>query len=550
MSGTLTKRIEKLASLAESLTTRHAAAVVLDLPAAEHPPWAEPLPDGRCVLLGLGDAPARAAVLKALQTGEAPPPTAHVSECRRMVSRFVVDAADGQEHNEALAASPRGEGKSQGALTAMKAHALLHHARGFTLPVRWMIVGASLVQLRATVKRSMEQPWWQGAWAFSDDDRLARLTLDGTVLVECDLVGVEDEQGIDRLRREVHCAWTDEPAAAIAEQAGGITRQAWGVAFSSCRLPTHRRVGLLTSNAPTPRSWLWKRFVLSPEPGCAAYRIPKGERTTQEYRDALARSLADSPDQLLRLAEGEAALPMKGRPVVAHYRDAECVAPHALEPAPGSPLFLGWDAGLTPACVIAQPRDGRVWVFAAPFTERGGTEELVEESVKPWLVQHAPWALRQARALIHCIDPNMRTPSQARLATSPEQTLFDLLRGSTRPGPVRWEPRRDALAKGFPVGPSRVWISPGEACEELRIALGGGFHYRADAGGDLRGVAPDKSHPHSDLGDALAYILCELWPETERASRRDTRPKKAIGVLSTIWQSSRSTGSSGYWRNW
>jgi hypothetical protein len=367
----------------------------------------------------------------------------------------------------------------------------------------------------------MMQPWWKGAWALHDDDRRAVLTLDGTVLVEADLVGVEEEQGADRLRREVHCCWSDEPAAAIAEQAGGITRQAWGVAFSSCRLPTHRCCGLLTSNAPTPRSWLWKRFVLAPEPGCIAYRIPKGERTTQEYRDNLARSLADSPDQLMRLAEGEAALPMKGKAVAQGYRDSECVAPRRFATYRYKPLYLGWDAGLTPACTIVQAVDGRAWVFASLFTERGGTAELIEEQVLPYVVEHCPWVLRERGALIHTGDPNMSTPSQHSSADSPATTLGRVLPGAWRPGPTRWPARRDALLQCFKPGRSRLWISPGSETEELRVALSGGFHYRTNAGGDVRGEEPDKSHPHSDIADSLIYVLCELWPAADRDARRE-----------------------------
>ena len=128
-------------------------------------------------------------------------------------------------------------------------------------------------------------------------------------------MGVEDESGADRLRRELGNLWSDEPAAAIQEQAAGISRQAWGIALSSCRMATHRRVGILTSNAPSPRSWVWRRYVTAPEPGCRVYRLPKGERHDTAYRDDLARQLSDSPDLLQRLGEGEAALPMRGLPV-------------------------------------------------------------------------------------------------------------------------------------------------------------------------------------------------------------------------------------------
>ena len=520
MSREIQRRIEKLSTLAATLTARQVVAAVLEL--SDCPLWAEPIGDGRCAVVGLGTPADREAVLEALRAGETElHSTVLHLEYRRGASQFIADAVDGRDASELLCVSPRGEGKTQAALGAMLCHALLHQARGFGWPVRWLIVGPSARYLGDTVGRSLAAPHWRGAWAMFDDDLKIRLTVDGTVLVAGDFVGLPVEGDADMLKREVHDAWTDEPAAALTDQAAGITRKAWGVAFSSARLPTHRRVGLLTSNAPTPRSWVWKRFVLSPEPGCRAYRIPKGERSTPEYRADLARQLADSPDLQLRLGEGEAAFPMKGRPVAAGYRDADCVAPSPLEPTPSLPLYLGWDAGLTPACVIAQIRDGRVWVYAAPFTERGGTAELIEEQVRPWLAAQAPWALRESRAMIHCVDPNMYTPSQHSLASSPADTLSQLLRGKVRPGPDKWPPRRDALAKCFPPGFSRLRISPGEQTEELRVALQGGYHYTTTVGGDARGEEPNKSHPHSDLGDALIYILCELWPAEDRQARRE-----------------------------
>jgi hypothetical protein len=535
------RRVERLRSQVEQLARRQVAAIVLEL--AEPPSWTEALPDGRCVLIGLGDAPSRHAVLEALRAGQDVPDGTLLLEYRPTASAFIADAVDGREHSELLATSPRGEGKSQSALGAMLAHAIVHKARGHAWPVRWQIVGASRVYMLSTVARSMALPWWLGSWALADGDRTARLTVDGTVLVEGDLVGVDDEQSIDSLRREEHCVWTDEPAAAMAEQAAGISRQAWGIAFSSCRLPTHRRVGLLTSNAPSPRSWVWRRYITAPEPGCKAYRIPKGERTTAEYRADLARQLADSPDLLMRLAEGEAAIPMRGLAVARGYKESECVAPSPLAPIEGTPFYLGWDAGLTPACTISQARNGRCWVYAAPFTERGGTAELVEEMVRPWFLQHAPWALTRQGSLIHCVDPNMATPSQHSLADSPERTLTNLLRGQVRRGPVKWAPRRDALTECFTPGRSRLWISPVEPTEELRIALAGGFHYQASPGGDVRGLEPAKTHPHSDLGDSLIYVLCELWPAVSRQERR--RAFKTLGVGYSVQQFIRSRG--GKW---
>jgi hypothetical protein len=55
------QRVAKLRAAVEQLARRQTVAIVLELP--EAPAATEALPGGRCVLLGLGDAPSRHAVL-------------------------------------------------------------------------------------------------------------------------------------------------------------------------------------------------------------------------------------------------------------------------------------------------------------------------------------------------------------------------------------------------------------------------------------------------------------------------------------------------------
>jgi hypothetical protein len=546
MSREIAKRIEKLAQDAKKIVSRQVAAIILDLPRTSRPDWLEPLPDGRSVLIGLGDAPSRAAVLDDLRAGRTiADDRALVQDYRRTVSAFIADAAAGYSvdglprASEVAVISPRGEGKSQGVLGAMEAHALLHLRHGFKGPVRWLIVGATATYLEESVAVSMTEDIWRSAWSYSN--KIATLTIDGTVLVRASFAGVDEAGDVDYLRRGVHGVWTEEPASAVAEMSAGISRKAWAVAVSSARLPSHHNPALLSSNAPSPKAWVWKRYVLSPEPGCRAYRIPKAERTTDEYRERLKQQLADSPDMYQRLGEGDAALPILGLQVAKGYSDRLCVSPHALEPIQGPPFYVGFDAGLTPAATICQARDGRCFVYAAPTIERGGTKELIELYVLPWFQQHAPWALRESGAIIACCDPNMKTPSQHSLADSPDKTVRSLLRAWPRYGPVRWAPRRDALLSCFMPGRSRLWISPIDSTEDLRLGLGGGFHYRSTRGGDVTGQEPVKDGP-SHVCDALIYVLCELWPAVDRDHRRGTgreQPRYAQSTTAIGWGSGR-----------
>ena len=68
MSREIQRRIEKLSTLAATLTARQVVAAVLEL--SDCPLWAEPIGDGRCAVVGLGTPADREAVLEALRAGE------------------------------------------------------------------------------------------------------------------------------------------------------------------------------------------------------------------------------------------------------------------------------------------------------------------------------------------------------------------------------------------------------------------------------------------------------------------------------------------------
>ena len=516
----LGRRLARLTEQAESLAERQVTAVILS--PDTRPGWAQPLPDGRRVVrLEGGSETDQARVLDALLRGEAPAGVV-VVEYLPAVSGFIVQAVEGPAA-ELLAVAPRGEGKSWGALGLILVHASVHAAENYPLPVRWLVVGSSLVQLKATVLRTMAAPDWASCWKVEDDGRLVRLVVDGACLAELDMIGVEDASGMDRLRREACCLWCDEPASVATAQAAGISDSAWATALSSLRLPTHHRAAVLTSNAPGSRHWAWRRFVTAPSPGCVVVHIPKGERTTPEQRAELERSMAGLPPYLrLRLLEGQAADAQLGAPVCQGFDVVRMTAPAPLEPVPGRPLYIGVDAGLTPVAVVGQHVDGHLRIYAGLALERGGTEQLVEEQLRPWLSARAPWALKRGADTIFCVDPSMASKAQDDVQRSPITALRRLLPGTVRKGPVQWPARKGPLLKLFNqavAGRPVLEISPVEETELLREALSGGWHYPAAVTGEIRGENPVKSHPDSDLGDAFSYLVAELMPDPEREER-------------------------------
>jgi len=75
---------------------------------------------------------------------------------------------------------------------------------------------------------------------------------------------------LDRMRMEAHALWVEEAAPAALEGGGGVTEDAYAMSLPSCRLPTPRRVALLTSNLPDEDFWAWQRFEVQRHPGVIA----------------------------------------------------------------------------------------------------------------------------------------------------------------------------------------------------------------------------------------------------------------------------------------
>jgi hypothetical protein len=556
----LASRIERLAEQAARLAHREAIARVLTIPAdtggggsnsssrgvigipadthtgfgdrPSAPSWARDLGGGRAAyVIGGGDALAEA-TYAALLAGEKVPERVALLTHTVTPTAFLLEALDGPAV-EVVLKGARGTRKTQTGLDFSVLFAWRHSVLGGPLPVRVMIVGSTGVHLRATVLRSMAAPWWRDGWQVEDDGRRARFVLDGVCWVDADLVGVEDAQGVDRLRRECHLVMGDDPAPALGEVATGFSDAAWITAMTSCRLPTPlgRHPAVVAMNPSSRSHWTTKRFISAPPEGVRVFHVPAEEVLTPEEQAEQRRRVAGRPDLLARLVMGEASDALLGLPVAQGYDDARHVAPAPWLPRSGT-LWLGWDAGLTPCCIVAQLLDGELRIYAALCSERAGTRDFIELVVQPWLVQHTPWAIRGS-ALQHVVDPAMIAASQEDSTKAPASTVRELLGGSVRRGPERWPARRDPLLALFNravAGRPALQISPVDDTELLRRALIGGWHYGTSVSGGLRPAEqPIKSHPDSDLGDALTYLIAEVMPTRDR----DSRPLPRYAVSST-----------------
>ncbi len=247
-------------------------------------------------------------------------------------------------------------------------------------------------------------------------------------------------------------------------------------------------------------------------PGCTAITIPASDRLSAERIAHLSRSFQGDPEQHARLVKGEwVALP-KGQHVAEGFSPVAHVAPVPLTPNHGLLLGIGWDGGFSPSAVIGQIDGGQVRVFAALNELRIGTLELIERQVLPWLREYAPWSVQDWGAnLVHVIDPNMATPSQASINESAERIILEKLGGRIVPGPVRWGPRKDAvlrvLAPRHECGRVPLQIAPGDDTALLVAALGGKWFYPMTPDGQVDRNPKKPNSPWADVGDSFAYLV-------------------------------------------
>ncbi len=215
---------------------------------------------------------------------------------------------------------------------------------------------------------------------------------------------------------------------------------------------------------------------------------------------------------------GEYGATFDGKPVYMDVWDETMHrAAEPLEAMKGLPLILGWDFGLTPACVICQlsPR-GQLRVLREFVCERGGIREFARETVKPALVNEFA-----GMRVLSAGDPAGAAKSQVDERTC-IQELCEL--GI----PTEAAPSNDFIARRQAVIGFLTRVAEGgpgflldPSCQKLRKGFGGGYHFSRV---QVTGVSaryrdvPNKneySHPH----DALQYACMVADREVGGANR-------------------------------
>jgi hypothetical protein len=198
--------------------------------------------------------------------------------------------------------------------------------------------------------------------------------------------------------------------------------------------------------------------------------------------------------------QGEYGTSEEGKPVYANYNDEFHCAKKDLEPYRGLPLILGFDFGLTPACVIAQltPK-GQLRIIDELCAVSSGIKRFVRDALKPHLANNYGGMSVQA----YC-DP----AGNSRVETD-EQTCIQILQGFSIPvQPAHTNnliPRMEAVDHyllGNVDGEPALLVSP--KARMIRKGFMGAYKFERVQiiGKEMYRDAPAKnpySHPHDGL---------------------------------------------------
>lgn len=272
---------------------------------------------------------------------------------------------------------------------------------------------------------------------------------------------------------------------------------------------TFREVPPVTPDRPLEGVECWKNpsnnfFVID-----LHYTADPRKRST-EWRDAVKRSL---PKRDYEMEYERSWQTFEGRPVYEDWNKSIHIS-RAMQLEPGIPILLGWDFGLTPACILTQLVGRRLRIYKE-FIEDAGSISKLAPVVWNYLMQnYLTWMHNDL--ILSYVDP-----AGFQKAQTDERTCADIMRiagdikhperrigfKQIRPGPVTWEARRRAveafLTQTYGDGPG---LEVDENCSLLIEGFGGGYRYPEKALEiEPTKVTPIKnkySHPH----DALQYV--------------------------------------------
>lgn len=329
-----------------------------------------------------------------------PSPTGHIAHMDDAFVRVIM--------------GPYGSGKSTWAVSEIvrRSCQMPVWADGNRRRSRWAIVRNTSGELQSTTL----QTWlaWFGELGDITKRQKPILTYeytfnDGYGLVELELlfIALDREEDVRKIKSlELTGCYINElsevPQAALAHMKGRVNRYP---SHAFCKIPYWSGI-IADTNPPDEDHWIYKNFEEKQIESNRLFKQPPGlikndgVWITNPHADNIANL---SHDYYEKLAEGQTQEFINvfclgkygtvgfGKLVFTDF-NSDLHAVDNLEAIQGEPLYLGWDFGLTPACVVVQlsPR-GRLMVLKEYIGIGIGIRNFAESIVIPGLMRDFPY---------------------------------------------------------------------------------------------------------------------------------------------------------------
>ena len=332
------------------------------------------------------------------------------------------------------------------------------------------------------------------------------------------------------------------------------------------RFPPEKRVSaterclLVDTNPPSNSNWYYEKaeterpdnwdFFSQPPALLRAPRSRRGYIPNPEaenvnhlgpgYEYYFAMVEACTYEEIKCRVLGEYSTFYSGQPVYPEYSDREFSQEEPLEILRGLPVFLGWDFGNTPACMIGQlAPNGQLRFLREHWMDSGSLVELAKRFVLPDL-KNTFTMLR----VVSFADPSGGNKGQTYFET-PIDVLTDMGIPTTAAPCAgnRPEDRISALRGFFS---KVVWDITGKklpgvlvdrSCKRFRDALKGGYLRKAvntSVGGDFFSEKPEKNK-FSHIAEAGQYLAVGVREPDGRREYEATTPMSSGKLANALF---------------
>lgn len=449
---------------------------------------------------------------------------------------------------------PFGSGKSSGCVAEIVDKGVQQAANTEGIrKTRWAVVRNSYPQLKSTTMKTFFEwlpPKYFGTYNVTNHDyRIDQITLDDGTRVEIEIMfrALDKPDHVrNLLSLELTGAWFNEmreiPWVIIEAMEGRVRR------YPSVLDGGYSWSGLIgDTNPPDTDSRLYKLFeedVLSDEEIAGKYEIFKQPSGRSEKAENLAFldkdyyttfMIGKDPEFIKVYIDGEYGYVRDGKPVYPNYSDVLHLAEEEIKAIRGIPLIVGFDFGMTGACVICQmtPR-GKFVILDELYEEDTGLRRFLNDVVRPFI-----FSKYRGMEVITTGDP-----AGVRRSDTDERSAFDELKKNGFPATpaisnsflARYNAVDVFLTKLID-GKAAFQLNP--SCKMLRKGFLGEYKLRRFQGfNELYSETPVKNQ-YSHLQDALQYccMTADKGFESTRQymGSRYNSPGPAKGRDMTAW---------------